>query len=163
MDAEEQSRRNAYILRETLVSAAINGVISALFFFAVFGTGAPVPVSEQGFAADFLPQSGAVTLMACVVPGMIARRAQKTGRPGTGNSNPVTARRLVRAAVTSILIGLALGAVIALALLASDLAAQSWLTALVIKIFYGAALGAWTTWRVLHRLIGGTPPIRKTS
>jgi hypothetical protein len=154
--AEEQSGRiDTYIARETIVSAAINGVIGALFFLAVFGTAGRVAVGEWGYAIDFLPQSAAVALMACIVPGMIARRAQLAGRLGGAASHPVTIQWLLRAAFMSVLSALTLGAGIAFLWLSGNVATLDWPIALGIKIIYGAALGAWVTWRVLRRMVGG--------
>jgi ABC-type antimicrobial peptide transport system permease subunit len=155
MTAEEQSGRiDAYIARETIVSAVINGVIGALFFLAVFGTVGRVAVGDwSGYAFDFLPQSVAVALMACIVPGLIARRAQRTGRLDTGHNTTVAMPWLVRAASLSILSGLMLGTAVALAWLASGVATLDWPIALVIKIIYGVALGAWVTRGVLRRMV----------
>lgn len=161
MTAEEQKDRiNAYIVRETIVSAAINGVIGALFFFGVFGTGVHVTVGGWGgYAFDFLPQSGAVALMACLVPGMIARRAQRAGRVGVRSEGPVTVQWLLRAALVAVLSGVTLGIAVALIWLASGVVTLGWPTALVIKIVYGAALGASVTRHVLRRMVRGTPVI----
>lgn len=149
----QMGRITPYIARETIVSAAINGVIGALFFLAVFGTAGRVTVGHWGgYAFDLLPQSAAVALMACFVPGVIARRAQLAGRFG---GNPVTVRWLLQAALVSVLCGLTLGAAVSLAWLASSVATLDWQPALAIKIIYGAALGAWVTWRVLRRMVGG--------
>lgn len=155
---EQMSRTDAYITRETIVSAAINGVIGALFFFGVFGTDARVTVGGGGgYAFDFLPQSGAVALMACLVPGLIARHAQRAGRIGIGHDKPATTGWLLQAACVSILFGLTLGAVVALASLSSEVPTLDWPTALVIKIIYGAALGAWVTRHMLRRMVRGAP------
>lgn len=149
----QMGRITPYIARETIVSAAINGVIGALFFLAVFGTAGRVAVGHWGgYAFDFLPQSAAVALMACFVPGGIARRAQSAGRFG---GHPVTVRWLLQAALVSVLSGLTLGAAVSLAWLASGVATLDWQPALAIKVIYGAALGAWVTWRVLRRMVGG--------
>lgn len=157
---EQTGRIDAYIARETIVSAAINGVIGALFFFGVFGAETHVMVGDWGgYAFDFLPQSGAVALMACIVPGMIARRAQQAGRFGTAVESPVTAQWLLRAALAAVLPGSALGIAVALGWLASGVATLDWPIALCIKIIYGAALGAWVTRRVLRRMVGGAPHI----
>ena len=158
MAAEEQTGRiTPYILRETIVSAAINGVIGALFFFAVFGAAGRVTVAGWGgYATDFLPQSGAVALMACLVPAMIARRAQRTGRLATGSEGLLAMPWLLRAALVALLFGLLLGAAIAHLWLRSGMATLDWPPALIIQMFYGAALGAIVTFRVLRRTVGGT-------
>lgn len=160
MAMEELSGRiHAYIVRETIVSATINGVIGALFFFIIFGTVDHIAVGEWHYAVDFLWQSAAVALMACLVPGLIARRAQLTGRLGVRNGSPVTIKWLLRAAFVSVLSALTLGAAIAFLWLASDVATLHWRHALCIRIIYGAALGAWVTWRVLRRMVGSAPLI----
>lgn len=156
----QMGRSTPYIARETIVSATINGAIGALFFLAVFGTAGRVAVGHWGrYAFDFLPQSAAVALMACLVPGLIARRAQLAGRLGIQGSTPVAVRWLLRAAFVSMLSALTLGTAVACLWLASDVATLDWRPALAIKIIYGAALGAWVTWRVLRRMVGGAPLI----
>ncbi|MBA4089159.1 MAG: hypothetical protein C0494_01025 [Sphingobium sp.] len=160
MTVEEQMGRiTPDIARETIVSAVINGAIGALFFFIIFGSADHIAVGEWHYAVDFLPQSAAVALMACLVPGLIARRAQLTGRLGIRSGSPATIQWLLRAAFLSILSALMLGAAIAFLWLVSDVATLHWRHALGIKIIYGAALGAWVTWRVLRRMVGGAPLI----
>lgn len=156
-EQEQTGQVIAYIVRETIVSAAINGVISALSFLAIFGTAWRIAAGEWGYAIDFLPQSAAVALMACMVPGMIARRAQRTGRLAGDNGRPVTVQWLLRTAFVSVLYALLLGAVIASFWMFSIVATLDWPVALLMKIIYGAVLGAWVTRHVLRRMVRGAP------
>jgi len=156
---KQMGRITPYIARETIVSAVINGAIGALFFFIIFGTAEHIAAGETHYAVDFLWQSAAVALMACLVPGLIARRAQLAGRLGIRGSHPATVSWLLRAAFLSILSALTLGAAIAFLWLVSDVTTLHWPVALCIKIIYGAALGAWVTWRVLRRMVGAAPLI----
>lgn len=77
--------QGAYIRKETLVSMAINGVLSAVFFLLVFGTAQTVLVWGAGnWVFDFLPQSFMITLMGTLVPGALTARRLKAGeiQPG---------------------------------------------------------------------------------
>ena len=70
----------AYIRREILVSAVINGTFSALAFTLVFGGLEQVPLWGVGnWVFDFLLQGFMVALMATLVPGILARRKIKAG------------------------------------------------------------------------------------
>lgn len=122
----------AIIVRETLVSIAINAVISLAFFFGVFGLGAPIALNA--FGPDFLPQSFMVALMGCLVPGVLVSR-----RSG-GRALPAAARALALAIVA---LGVAGGgALLVCRGIGGTIAA---LPALIVKVAFGAALAAITT------------------
>ena len=76
------------LVRETAISMAINGVLSAVFYFAFFHGLAKVPVWGVGnYAFDFVPQSFMVALMGTLVPGLLTLKARaKLGlsSPGAG-------------------------------------------------------------------------------
>src|SRR5690606_9204225 len=73
-----------YILRESLLSAAINAAISIGFYLAVFGRRDPIPVwGMSNLAFDNLVQSFAVALMSALVPALLARLAQQKGKAGS--------------------------------------------------------------------------------
>ena len=138
--------RHAYIRRESMLSIAINAVLSLAFFIAAFGLdpAVPVPVAGAGgYALDILPQSFMIALMSTLVPGALTamriRKRRIAGVPETGKA------LLLRALVTA-LAALAVGAGIALALhvVAGDVR-LSWIPALIAKIVYGAALAAAVT------------------
>jgi hypothetical protein len=139
-----------YIARETLVSAAINAVLSTGFFIAVFGGVDPIPVWGRGnFAFDFIPQSCAVALMAALVPGLLGRaQLAKQNAPHVPAIGAV-----VRTAIAAGLTGLVAGAgLAALGLLASGAETVPHGPAFAGKIIYGAALGALVTRLVLRRM-----------
>lgn len=136
--------------REQAVSAAINAVLSLLFFSLVFGLAArPLAMGvPDRFALDFLPQGVMVSLMASLVPSLIVRgKLRKEGlRPAAG---------LGRVVATGVLAGLASALVLlALALLGPVTRVAS-LPALAFKIGYGAALGFACTRLALTSLIPG--------
>ena len=145
----------SYLARETLISALINGAISVTFFLGVFGRSDPVTVWGIGnFAFDFLPQSFAVGFMATLVPGLLCRRWMLSG----GNR----AASLIRPTVGSVfsralLHGFAaVGAGVALCSLALWLSGVHTIPnapAFVLKVAYGAALGAVVTWITLRRML----------
>ena len=68
------------VRRETAISVAINVAMSGAVFIGMFGTGGSIPVDGWGgFAADFLPQAGAVGLMGSLIPGLLTRRRVRRG------------------------------------------------------------------------------------
>jgi hypothetical protein len=119
-------------LRETALSAFINGLLSFLFFLAAFGIGRPV--AWAALARDGLPQSFMVALMASLVPGLIA--AAKLRRP----RGPVVARALMFAGAALLLLGG--GGWLLLQGRPGTVPAGA---ALAAKILYGAGLGAMVT------------------
>lgn len=136
-----------YIAAETRVSMAINAVLSAAVFVAVFGLAAPAPVwGMGGYVTDFGPQSFMIALMATLVPGALTRRRLRSGavQPLAGTSR-LPASLLLRA----LLLGL-VAAVFGTALFAGILnlvgvAAIAPVSALIAKVAYGALLAAIVT------------------
>ncbi|WP_066703738.1 hypothetical protein, partial [Sphingobium amiense] len=146
----------AFIARETMVSAVINGAISAAFFLGLFGLRDAVPVTGWGgYAVDFVPQSAPVALMACLVPALLARRAVRTGRIASPELPGVAA--LFRMALICAALSALLGGGVAMIWIGSGIAALAPLPAFVVKIVYGALIGALVTRRVLQRLLRPTP------
>ena len=146
----------AYVARETLVSAVINAALSIGFFLLVFGGVDPVPTWGIGnYAFDFVPQSFAIGLMATLVPGLLCRNAIAAGRiaggtPSAGNPGSVVTRALVN----GLLAGSVGAGICAAALWASGLDALASTTAFILKVTYGALLGAFVTRSSLGRMIG---------
>lgn len=128
------------VMRETLLSAVINGVLSLLFFLGVFGLARPV--AWGALARDGLPQSFMVALMGSLVPCLIV--ATKLRRP----RKPAVIRALCFAGAALLLLG-----------------GGGWLllhgrpgtvpagVALAAKILYGAGLGAVVTPAALSFLL----------
>ena len=147
----------SYIRKETVVSAIISAAISAVFFFGLFGFEGPVPVEGPGnYAFDFLPQSFFVSLMACLVPTLLLRKAVRAGKIDT-RSPPPEVRSAFGWAFASALLGLALGAVVAAALWFLPTDSFAYGRAFVAKIIYGAALGSFVTRRnLVKRLTRGS-------
>eukprot|EP01037_Dinobryon_pediforme_P024889 gene24889-26841_t len=61
----------AVLLREAVISAAINAVLSIVFFVLVFGVSVAPRLDALG--PDFLPQAFMVSLMGSLVPAMLLR------------------------------------------------------------------------------------------
>lgn len=122
----------AIVVRETIVSIVINAVISAGFFFAVFGLGAPIALAD--FGRDFLPQAFMISLMGSLVPGLLMRR--HSGAP----AGPIVRRALLLAVAGLVLAGGAAFAVCAA--LGGAIAA---VPALAVKVVYGMVLAAVVT------------------
>lgn len=125
--------REGVVLRETLVSIAVNTVISIALFVAIFGLGAPVPVAALG--PDFLPQSFMVALMGCLVPAAILRR--RAGGP-VGD----VARRAILIALVSLIVAGGGAWLLCVAIGPVPIPAAA---ALAIKALFGALLAAVTT------------------
>ena len=68
------------VRRETAISIAINVAMSGVVFIAMFGTRGNIPIDGWGgFAADFVPQAGAVSFMGSLIPGLLTRRRVRRG------------------------------------------------------------------------------------
>ena len=127
---------------EQAVSAAINAVLSAAFFALVFGlsqrtlaTGAP-----DRFALDFLPQGLMVSLMASLVPALVARaKLRKAGLIGAGEGPDKG--EIARIVLIGVFAGLGSAAVLAALAQFGPLPGVPSYPALVFKIAYGAGLG----------------------
>ncbi|WP_298400203.1 hypothetical protein [Sphingobium sp.] len=140
--------------RETAISVIINGVLSLLFFIALFGMQPRLLAwrAPDGLALDFLPQSVAVALMSALVPALIARR-KMDGEPAL---RPI----LVRAALFA-LAGGALGGVLAFLVGGLGLVFIGWGFALMIKVTYGGALGALVASLALRQLLASQKRMEK--
>jgi len=137
----------AILVRETLISIAINVAITIAFFFAMFGLSAPIVGSS--FGIDFLPQAFFVSLMGTIIPGLLIRR-------GTGTAIAPVVLRSAALALASL--ALAGGGAW---LIFSQFAAVPAGIALAIKIAFAAILSAIVTPYAVHRAM--TAPIRKSS
>jgi len=136
-----------YIRRETRVSIAINTVLSALFFLAVFGTSGAVAVwGGGGYVADFGPQGFMIGLMATLVPGALARKALRSGAVGPMEGSTRLPGGLFLRGVVCGLAGAAAGiAVSAAVLVLSGITEIAWTPALLAKLAFGAAFAAVVT------------------
>lgn len=137
----------AHIRRESLVSVAINGVLSALAFTVVFGGLERVPLWGAGnWVFDFVPQGFMIALMATLVPGFLASRKVKAGTlVADGPPSRLPTARFPRAlmlAAISAAAGTSGIALLAFLSGANDLGATA---ALIVKIAFGAGLAAIVT------------------
>ena len=145
------------LARETLVSALINGAISVAFFLAMFGRSGPVPVWGVGnYAFDFLPQSFAVGVMATLVPGLLCRRALMSGGHRSMSAVPPVGSIIARAFLHGAAAAVAGGALCSLALWLTGADTIANAPAFVLKVAYGAALGALVTWVTLKRMLAAS-------
>jgi hypothetical protein len=149
-----------FVSRETMISAAINAMLSAGFFFALFGGSSAATIwGLGGLALDFLPQSFAVAFFATLVPSLLARRAVRRGRLACPTPTGPGVAALLAAALSSGLLALLLGGGLwAASLWASGLTALPAASALFVKVAYGAFLGGWVTRYHLHRLLSRCQP-----
>jgi hypothetical protein len=142
-----------YIAREAAISAAVNGAISAAFFFLLHRGADAVPFKGPGgLILDALPQSFMVAFMGALVPGLLARRAMAAGKLGAKLG--IEAAGVVRLAVVGALLCAAAGValVLAIALLVGSPGLPAEIAAPA-KIAYGALLGALVTTVALRRLL----------
>jgi hypothetical protein len=146
-----------FVARETMISAAVNAMLSAGFFFAVFGGSSAARVwGAGGLALDFLPQSFAVAFFATLMPSLLARRAMRQGRlVGPSRTRAGLASLLAVAILSGLVASLVGGGTWAAAFWASGLAAVPAVPALLVKVAYGAILGALVTRHHLQRLLIG--------
>ncbi|MFN3474300.1 MAG: hypothetical protein ACK4ZW_09670 [Blastomonas sp.] len=128
-----------YVRKQTLISILITMAISAGFFLLIFGRTNPIAVwAPDNLALDFLPQSGAASFMAALMPALQTRAAIVKGTlPGT----PPTVRSIVVRAIMLALLALGLAGVVIVALKLSGIATFAWGPAFAIKVAYGALLG----------------------
>jgi len=128
-----------YVRRQTLISIVITMAISAGFFLAVFGRTDPIAVwAPDNLALDFLPQAGAASFMAALMPALQTRAAMIKGKlPGT----PPTVRSIVVRAIMLALLALGLAGMAIGALQLNGIATFAWGTAFAIKVAFGALLG----------------------
>lgn len=120
----------AMLLREAAISAAINAVLSIVFFVLVFGVTMPPRIAALG--TDFLPQAFMVSLMGSLMPALLVRR-QHGGAIG-----PIVLRAVVFALVGA---GIAGGG--AYWLCAQDgTATLPVAQAMTVKALFGGVLGA---------------------
>ena len=143
-----------YIVREALISAAINGAISAGFAWFVFGGYASVPLwGRAGFVFDFIPQGFMIGLMGSLVPSLLLRRNAAREAWNAISDNRKSSRTIFLTAVCM--------AMIASAGSAGLMAVLFWITAapalpfpaaLAVKVVFGGALGASVTVLSLMRM-----------
>ena len=152
--------RAIYIRTETSISVAINTVLSLAFVYFVFHGQARVPVlGPHGIVPDMAPQTFMVTLMACLVPGLLTRRRLLAGGlPWTERGIRIPVGKVVRTSIASALVmtGLAMGLswVLLPHLLPNGLAFTPLLLA---KAVYGALLAAVATPWAIRTFTHTTP------
>jgi len=147
-----------YIVIETLISIAINTMISACIAWLVFGGAASV--SSRSLVLDAAPQSFMIVLMSVVVPGILTRRRMARGQiaPIAGPRPRYSlAARAIAMAMISAVAGVALHAV-----LLGFLTPEVWglRHAIALKAAYGAVLAAAVTPTMLrYALRSVTEPV----
>lgn len=147
---------SAYIRKETVISMAINAVISAAFTWAVFGGQQVAPMwTSGGVTADLLPQTFMVSVMSALVPTLLTRKRRRAGVISYDDrASRIPGNVLVRA------IGIALVATIVLVGLAAAAIAASgieWIGVPMLfpaKIAYGAIVASIVTPLALRAELG---------
>lgn len=120
------------IVRESTISVAINMALSGVFFVAFFGTRGPHPATSM--AADFVPQSFMVALMATLIPALLVGR-KRGARPG-----PIAGRAMLFSVGAAVVGGGSLSLIFI-----NSAATLSFQTALAFKIAYGGLLASIVT------------------
>ncbi len=101
------SSRSSYIRTEVLISVLINTVLSVAFVIGVFHGQARIPVlGTHSVVRDMAPQTFMVTLMSCLVPGLVTRRRLRTGALGWHPG--INGTRAVHVVVSAVLAALAM-------------------------------------------------------
>jgi ABC-type amino acid transport system permease subunit len=135
-----------FIFRETMISVAINTVLSIGFFLLIFGHTDRVPLWGMGnWVFDAIPQSFMIALMGTLVPGLIASKALRTGKIAVKGVPRPFSRLAMRALVTALIAAAAGYASAGVVAELSGLERFGWTAALAIKAAYGAALAAIVT------------------
>lgn len=139
----------ARLRREQVTSGAINLVLSAVFFFGVFGfANRPLHfAAPNNFALDFPPQAAAIALMSSLVPLLVVSASLRKTGVRTGSRGFIA-----RTVLTVVLAGLASAAVLAAIGLFGPWREIGWSVALVLKLVYGTGLGVAGTTYALTRL-----------
>lgn len=132
-----------YIRRETRLSMAINAALSLGFYVLFFGISGRVPIAGwSGFAADFVPQSFAITLMSVLVPGVLAARAMAAGRLAPQAGRTILPRSLLLRALLMAVAAASAAAGVAVAVWwIGQGATIGWTAGAAVKIVYGAFVG----------------------
>ncbi len=136
--------RSALIAREAAAGAVINGVLSAVFAFLLFGGAREV--AGAALVADAPVQSFAVAFMATLVPTLLVRQRMRRGvLPGGAATRAASIPRhaVARALLVAAMVSLVAWGV--QALLFADGVVLDRGAVLIGKTLYGAALGAIVT------------------
>ena len=132
-----------YVLVETLISIAINLVISATFAWIVFHGRTRIPLwGGDGYAIDFAPQTFMIALMSVVVPTLITRRRVRCSqvRPRTVAKRGLPVKLRLRAPLLAVIATLVLGgAMVCLASVALP-DRMDFLPLLALKLAYAAVI-----------------------
>lgn len=142
-----------HVAREARISAAINGAISAAFFWLAFGGSTTIHFwGGAGLLVDAIPQSFMVAVMGTLVPGLLARVAIGRGALQAPR-RPLTVWRIVRQAASTGALAVAAGVLLTAAagvIVGGSLPAT---VAAVAKVSYGALVGWLVTNQGLRRLL----------
>jgi hypothetical protein len=148
------SPHGRYIATEVAISALINGALSLLAAWLVFGGRQSIEAAgPHGFAMDFLPQTFMVTLMSTLVPTWLTRRRVRAG--GIGKLPQAVSRLPRNAALRALVLALASTALLGVGAM--------WLAPVVckgavllpgllgMKVAYGVVISVPVTWFAITR------------
>ncbi len=141
----------AHIRTNTVISVVISMVISAAFFWLVFGMKPLIAVfAPDKLALDFVPQTLAAGFMAGLVPALQTRAKMVSG--GLAGTPPPRRAIVVRAALLATAsLGLAVAATALLWL--GGIETLPWSGALALKVGYGGLLGLGVTPLALRAIL----------
>lgn len=140
-----------YVRKNTMISIVISMVISAVFFWLVFGGAPLIPVfGGTSLTVDFIPQTLAAGFMAAFVPAMQTRAKIKAGQ--FAGATPAIGGIVLRAIALAVA-ALVLAAVVTGALWIGGSDELSWSAAFIVKVIYGGLLGLIITPIALRALL----------
>jgi hypothetical protein len=150
-----------YVLVETIISAVINAVVSALFVWIVFhGLKNVVMWGPNGLAFDLVPTTFMITLMTCIALTLVTRKRMRKGivphlsgpRVFQLPKNAIL-RGLTMAVVATVLLVPATVGI----LIAANAAPMAYGHVMIYKIVYGALLGLVVTPVILINALKDMP------
>ncbi len=157
------SSRFSYIRTETLISVCINTVLSLGFVLLVFHGQARIPVmGAHGIVLDMAPQTFMVTLMGCLIPGLLTRSRFQSGRlPWLDRPTAIGLMQVIFTAVLAAVLATLVVVVVCRTLLPYLLpSGASFVSLVLVKAVYGALLACvvtpWAIMRLTRRQANGT-------
>lgn len=157
---QEQRR---YVVKEALISAVINALISAAFAYAVFRGQRAELWGSPSLALDFVPQTFAIAAFSVLVPTLLARKRVRAG--AVQQLVPMRAALPPNVLLRALLVALVVTVV--LAWLAISMAAalvqgpQPFLPVLALKVGYGALVALIVTPFALRHALADEPRTRR--
>jgi hypothetical protein len=148
------SPRSSYLRLETFISICINTLLSLIFVVLIFLGQKHIPVlGLHGIVLDMAPQTFMVTLMGCLIPGLLTRNRLKAGKLAWLDRRTVSGLgQVVGTAVLAAVLNTLAIVGLCWALLPHLLPeGASFLSLLIMKAIYGALLASVVTpWMIMR-------------